>query len=304
LSQILAGLHDKDINIALHYQALGNKPHAPTPGDPNGDGRVAAGRTSGRTSEDLDVRVPSMRELADGKAAYAAQTLGLLAKNSSDAAKEHKGLKEQLHDAEKRLARFSKAADDAHDALQKLKDDKDNLESSIVGSLEHDPFGGSLQDFETQTSADTNDAQAVLAALQQLVANGLDPHSQLFQRLAASGNVALIQQFAALSRSQLAAETAAFNSGQGALNAAGQFAGNAAFNDSITAQRKVTEHLDETVRHLTHTVNQLQHAVDHMGDKVKQGAHDGSKSGSEEGTRRGNDERTRYTGALTRTGAR
>jgi hypothetical protein len=32
LKQILDGLHNKDINVALHYQTIGNKPHAPTPG--------------------------------------------------------------------------------------------------------------------------------------------------------------------------------------------------------------------------------------------------------------------------------
>jgi hypothetical protein len=34
LSQILDSLHSKDIYIALHYQTIGNKPHAPSPGRP------------------------------------------------------------------------------------------------------------------------------------------------------------------------------------------------------------------------------------------------------------------------------
>jgi hypothetical protein len=39
LRAILDSLHSKDINIALHYQTIGNKPHAPIPGgQPSADG--------------------------------------------------------------------------------------------------------------------------------------------------------------------------------------------------------------------------------------------------------------------------
>jgi TP901 family phage tail tape measure protein len=296
LKGILDSLHSKDINIALHYQTIGNKPHAPIPGDPNG--RIAA--------RGLTTRTPSLRELDGTKVAYANQALGLLTKNSDDAAKGAKGLKEQLHEVEHHLAKVSKAADDAHAALDSLRSQKADLSSSVSGSLAHDAFGGDLSTFNAQTQADTADAQAVLAALKTLVSNGLDPHSDLFKRLAASGNVALIQEFAALTRAQLAGEAASFAAGQSALTAVGQFAGGAAFNDLISKQAKVTDHLDDTVHHLSQQVHHLEQAIKDLPKHVKQASKEGSKEGtregSEAGARAGMDERDRRLGSYVRTG--
>lgn len=274
LKEILAQIKSKDINIAVHYLGIQNKPH---PGTDTGDA------SSGRTSGGLNLRTPSTQELNGTKEAYAAQALGLLAKNSDDAAKGAKGLKEKLHDAEQKLNKFTRKADEAADALQSLRDQRSDLVSSVSGSLSNDPFGGNLAEFNTVTNADTAAAQAVLAALQTLVANGLDPHSDLFKRLAASGNVKLIQEFAALSASSLAAEAASFAAGQGAFAAVGQFAGDAAFNDLIAAQAKVTNKLDNTVDRLAERVHGLEKAIDAMAEKVKKGSHDGSESGSEAG---------------------
>jgi methyl-accepting chemotaxis protein len=296
LKQILDSLHSKNIDIALNYQTFGNKPHAPTPGTTG----------SPRTSAGLTVITPRTSDLSAESNNYALRALQGLAKSSDDASHSAKGLKAQLAEAEQHLKRMTRAADDAHKAFDSLKSQKSDLESGVVGSLSHDAFRGGLSDFEAQTAADTADAQAVLAALQTLVANGLDPHSDLFKRLSASGNVSLIQEFAALTRDQLAGEAASFAAGQTALTATGQFAGNAAFNDLVKAQAKVTNHLDDTVHQLAQQVNHLEHAIDQMAEKVKQAAHDGTKSGSHEGSESGSraaaDERRRRTAAAVRTG--
>jgi hypothetical protein len=304
LKGILDALHSKDINIALHYQTIGNRPHAPVPGDPNSTRTSASGLTT---------RTPSLAELDGTKASYANQVLGLLTKTSSDTAEAFhevaivaKGLKAQLADAEKHLAKMTKAADAAHAALDSLRSERADLASGVSGSLSHDLFGGGLGDFNAQAQADTADAQAVLAALKTLVANGLDPHSDLFKRLAASGNVSLIQEFASLTRDQLAGEAATFAASQSALSAVGQFAGDAAFNDLIKAQSKVTNHLDDTVHHLAQQVHHLEQAVKnlpkHVKDGAKEGAKDGTREGSEAGTRAGMDERDRRLGSYVRTG--
>ena len=276
LKEVLAQIKSKKIEIALHYQTIGNKPHPQTPGgdpggeDPDPDDRHSRSRglnvvptTTGKLSKDAE-----------------AKSLLYLKQQSGDAGKAAKGLKERLQEAEQKLTRFSRKADDAAAALESLKSQRDELASSVSGSLSRDLFGGTLGEFQTENAAQTADAQAVLAALQTLVANGLDPHSDLFKRLAASGNVALIGEFAALTKDQLAGEAAQFAAGQGALAAVGSFAGESAFGDLIAAQAKVTANLDGTVQRLAQNVNHLEKAIDKMGDKVKNGAHDGAESGT------------------------
>jgi phage shock protein A len=302
-------LHDKTVTIRTNQIGGGSVTSS-------AGGHSTPERRTPRLSErGLSVRTPSMRELDGSKAAYADQVLGLLAKNSDDAAKGAKGLKEQLAEAEKHLKKMTRAADAAHAALDSLRSQKADLAAGVTGSLAHDPFKGGLSDFNTQIAADTADAQAVLAALQTLVSNGLDPHSDLFKRLAASGNVGLIQEFAALTRDQLAGEAASFIAGQSALAAPGAFAGGAAFNDVIKAQEKTTNHLDDTVHHLAQQVNQLQHAIDHLGDNVERGVarsarwvaaavEHGARNGTEKGTRAGFEEKRRRLAAMVRTGGR
>jgi TP901 family phage tail tape measure protein len=301
----LDALRDKTINIytVRHMQGLAHAADAADARNP----RTGVGGVP--TSLPITQRGSATDGLVAQNGAKAAYALGLVAKGGDDAAHGAKALKERLHDVEKRLERVSKAADAAHDALQGLRDQKAGLASSVTGSLEHDAFSGDLSMFETQTAADTNDATAVLSALRQLVTNGLDPHSALFKRLAASGNVMLIQQFAALTRAQLGAEAAAYAAGQGALGQVGQFAGSAAFDDLIRKQDKTTNHLDHTVHHLAHQVNQLEKAIKDLPRHVRDGAKDGTQDvgekvrrGAEDGTRAGNDERTRSLASFVRTG--
>ena len=133
--------------------------------------------------------------------------------------------------------------------------------------MTHNPFGGSVSDFAAQVGAGTADAQAMLAALSSLVQNGIDPKSAFFQQLASSGNVALVQQFAALTRGELANYAASFAAQQSAATAVGQFVGNSAFNDAIKAQVQVPQNLDSTVHHLAQEVKHLQSVLDHMDNK-------------------------------------
>ncbi len=159
-------------------------------------------------------RIPSY---ADGGSIYGTYTsrrdadagpVWLLADAADAAGRGLKGLKSQLDKHEKALDRETSA-------LESLTSQRDTLSSSATSSLLHDPFGNGLVGFHAQNAADAADAHAMLAALQTLVRNGLDPKGALFQRLAASGDVTTAQQLAALTSAQLFAEQALFNQAQG-----------------------------------------------------------------------------------------
>jgi len=331
LKEILDQLHSKSITVALNYQRGENKrPDIPTPGEVAPDPtriaaspRIDAGSSSltGRLrAAGLDTISPRTGDLNAQASAKAALALGLLAQESAKAATSNSDwqvsvalLKDQLRGAQRELKRMTNSAQDAHNALDSLVTQRAGLASSVSAALSHDPFGGSLETFQNQTDADTADAQAVLAAMQKLVENGLDPHSALFQRLVASGNVSLIEQFAALSRQQLANEANRYAVGQSALNAAGSFAGDRAFNDLIAAAAQNAANLDGTVSRLDRQVNKLEKVLDRMDDKIEQGlkkgsewvaaaTERGSRRGSEDGTRVGNADRDRRTAAFVRSG--
>jgi TP901 family phage tail tape measure protein len=297
LKDILDGLHSKRIDIALHYQTIGNR--GPTGGAPLPGGQTprVASRSLGRSSAGdalsdagITTLAPRLGDLSADAEAKSAFALSLLAKTAGDAAGGTHALRAHLHDLEKRLDRTGKAADRAHDALDSLKDQRAGLASSVTGALTHNPFGGSLSDFAAQVGADTADAQAMLAALTTLVQNGVDPKSAFFQQLASSGNVSLVQQFAALTRGELANYAASFAAGQSALSAVGEFVGNQAFNDAIRAQVKVTQNLDGTVHHLAQEVKHLQQVLDAMSHPNRGGRDNGGTHNS--------------TRAMTRTGSR
>jgi hypothetical protein len=230
--------------------------------------------------------------------------LGNVGAAANGAASGLKGLKSSLDKAEKALDREKSK-------LEELTSRRDSLVGSATSSLLHNPFGSvptnpdgspsvsALDFFNAQTMADAADAQAMLAALRTLVHNGLDPKGALFQQLAASGNIALAQQMAALTSEQLFAEQANFNSAQGAAGAVGQFAGTQAFGPLIGETRDAVKEFRDEVRHLRRELNQFSKKA---GENVKDGAHSGAYSGTHAGTTDANEGRKRNLRQMARTG--
>lgn len=227
---------------------------------------------------------------------HAEQGIQLFVAGAWSAGKALKAMNAALDKSEKALGRQKSKLDE-------LTSRRDSLSSSTTGALLHDPFGHGLAGFEAQNAADAADSAAMLAALQQLVRNGLDPKGALFQALAASGDVNTAQQMAALTSSQLFAEQASFNQTHTLAGQVGQFVGQAAFGDLVKAQTKVTDHLDNVVHHLHQAVKELTAEVKHMGKNVKDGAQEGSAAGAEAGTKAGNNGRNSRIAAASATGS-
>lgn len=80
--------------------------------------------------------------------------------------------------------------------------------STVAAAYVQDPFSGSLGGFNSQILRESKQLAGAQADLATLKKNGLN--GGLFKDLAASGNSALIHQFAGLSKSQLTAEEAAY----------------------------------------------------------------------------------------------
>ena len=219
-----------------------------------------------------------------------ADQMWVLADAAAGAGRGLKGLKSSLEKSEKALDR-------ERSKLESLTSARDSLSSVSSSSLLHDPFGNGLAGLHAQVEADSNDARAMLTALQTLVRNGLDPKGALFQALAASGDVNTAQQMAALSSQQLFAEQQAFTDRGALTGQVGQFAGTQAFGTAIAAQTKAVEEFRAEVRNLHQTIHKLEAAVE-------RGAHKGTKAGAHEGTQAGFVQRGHRAAAEAATGSR
>ncbi|KAA1422505.1 hypothetical protein FE697_015335 [Mumia zhuanghuii] len=177
-----------------------------------------------------------------------------------------------------RLDRNAKALDKNRERLERVTSARADLIGDVRGNLTHDPFGGGLSDFRTQTDADRNDATAFRRALATARGKGLD--GTLFRDLAAKGNLALVQEFAGLSRGQIEREEVRYRGAQSAINSAATFAGNATYGKEIARLNRTQDRLEKSITRLDKKVDQLPRAV-------KQGSKEGSKEGAEAGTRDG-----------------
>lgn len=200
--------------------------------------------------------------------------LGWLGKTARDAGDGLKGLKHRLEESQKAL-----------EAEKRTRDDARSYRSTVAGSVSSDLFGNGLAGFDLAVEANTNDNNSLAKALLQARKKGLD--GPLFDVLAASGDLATIQQFAGLSRAGITSRENSYRASMTAGGRAGDIAVQAKFGQSI-------DQMDGTIRDLNRTVNRLEHQVAQMGKHVKDGARDG--------TREGNSDRNRSTSNRTRTG--
>lgn len=202
-----------------------------------------------------------------------------------DAAAGLKGLKALLEETRTQLEK-------ERDARKSLIEASKAFAAQVGGAYATaDPFAGSLADFDLANQANTNDTLAAQAALAAAAANGLN--GPLYQALAASGNLALLQQFAGLSAAEIAQREQQYGMSQQVQSAFGNQAAQREFGAAIRDSNKAVRELRNEVRHLAR-------AVDQMPDKVK----DGAREGSHEGTKAGTEGKARLAQATRRTQGR
>lgn len=184
------------------------------------------------------------------------------------------------------LEQASNAVDKEKTALENLTSARDSFASTVGGAYSGaDLFSGSLSDFDSGVSANINDTNAAKAALAQAAKNGLN--GPLYQALAASGNLTLLQEFAGLSASQIADREHQFATQSAAQTGLGSQAANHEFAQAIKDQTKELREAQRERKQLAEQVKQL-------GKKVEEGA--------EKGTRAGMNDRDRRTASRVRTG--
>jgi hypothetical protein len=268
-------------------------------------------RTSGDTATDGSDAANASADDAEEKKAKKVRHATIFA--AEDLAHVFTHLSDKGSHFEQILNRLDKAVDKVKDSYEKEKskleemiskrDDllsqRSSLSGSVASAYQKDPFGNGLAGFDAQVEADTNDLDAMAAALATLVGNGLDPKSALYQRLAASADVNAAQQFAQLSAGDLAVRAQrldALSTRAGALGdtVAGPMFDEAIANASkeIREQTKETRELRKEMRGLKDAVRDMkEHMPKEIGDAVFAGAHAGSEQGTEKGTKKGNGNR-------------
>lgn len=144
-------------------------------------------------------------------------------------------------------------------ALKALQTSAANAKSAAAGSFQHNPFGGSLTELITQLSADKNDATSMNAALKIAKSKGLS--GDFAAQLAGSGNLALAQQLAGGSRSQIAMVQALFGSRNQADTALGNTAASF-YAAQIAKDQKELRALTAELARLNRAAEQLPGAVE------------------------------------------
>lgn len=193
---------------------------------------------------------------------------------SDQVAKGLKGLKARLDDAQKAL----KAE---QDQLQKMKDFRSTVSTSLAAPL----FGNGQAGFELAATANRNDNRQAREALAKARRKGLD--GPLYAALAASGDLAAITQFGNSSRGRIRKDELLYASSVRSGTRLGDLAVQQRFGESIDHQASVIHDLQREIHHLNAELK-------HLGRHVEKGAHDG--------TRKGQTDKSRHTSNMTRTG--
>lgn len=155
-------------------------------------------------------------------------------------------------------------------ALEKEQRQRQNMlafKGEVSGSLSGELTGNGLAGLDAGLSANKNDARAALAALKKAKAKGLD--GPLFDLIAASGDLSLIEQFAALSRSEIRQRERQYGATRAAENALGGYATTERFGESLAANKRDIERLEKAVERGT-----------------RRGSREGSARAGREGNRR------------------
>lgn len=203
----------------------------------------------------------------------------LLNDAAAGAAQGLKGLKKRLEEAERQLEKEK-------NQRKALIEARDAFAGAVGGAYSaSDPFEGNLASFDTALAANTNDTRAAEAALSAASANGLN--GPLYQALAQSGNLSLLQEFAGLSAADISVREQQFASQSSAQAGLGAGAANQEFAKAIREQNKELREAQRERKKLANKLEALEKSVER---------------GSERGTRAGMNDRDRWTASRVRTG--
>ncbi|WP_310962154.1 hypothetical protein [Nocardioides terrisoli] len=181
-------------------------------------------------------------------------------------------LGKSFDDLRRHAVKNSKAYDDisakfdlVSSRLQAARQTQSQARSTAAGSFAHDLFSGSLADFRTQAEADRNDAKRMRAAIRAAKGKGLS--GALGAQLTGSGNLALAQQFAHESRSQIASLESLFGQRSKADNRLGAVA--ASFSDPLIKELRHQREADRD------EMRRLRKVLEHLEERVQEGARKG-----------------------------
>lgn len=170
----------------------------------------------------------------------------------------------------RRAIALSRQYEKSQATLEALRGRAADVRGAARSAFDNDPFGGSLADFRMQVDADRNDARATTAALRKAGRRGLN--GPLAEFLAGSGNRALAEQFAGLSRAEIAREERRFAQRTAAQNALGSAAVDVSgLSASIERQVRSQDRLNKRLNNLEQRIE----------NAVRKGAREGT-----DGTRR------------------
>ncbi|HEY1154886.1 MAG TPA: hypothetical protein VGE95_01115, partial [Arthrobacter sp.] len=150
-----------------------------------------------------------------------------------------KGLESRESKLKDKLAAITAKIGATKDAMKGVVD-------TVSGNFMGDAFGGDLTAFDTVLSQNTADASAFNTALQAAVKHGLS--GDLLQGLSQSGNLALAQQFAAMSSKDIAAREKAYQARTAAAQGVGQFAANQLYGQQLKAQLSTQQGIRNDLR--------------------------------------------------------
>lgn len=168
----------------------------------------------------------------------------------------------------KRAISLSRQYEKSQATLERLRGRAADVRSAARGAFDNDPFGGSLSDFRTQLDADRNDTSATTRALRKAGRRGLS--GPLAAALAGSGNRALAEQFAGLSRAEIAREERRFAQRTSAQSALGSAAVDVSgLSASIDRQVRTSDRL---IKRMDNLERRIENAVERGAQKGTNGA--------------------------------
>lgn len=136
----------------------------------------------------------------------------------------------------------------ARSAKSKLTGKRAELAGAVSEAFVSDPFGGTLGGFDSQLRFESKRLRGTNADIKTLQARGLN--GPLLQGLVRSGNAALIDQFAHLSKSEIAARERTFAERNRLDKVVGQTAAVAAFPGNVKSLEHQIEKLTKELHHL------------------------------------------------------
>lgn len=183
---------------------------------------------------------------------------------------------EQLMKLNRGYRAHSEALDELEKAQRSYRDD-------IASTYRNDVFGNGLAGLKVGLEADTNDADAMTAALKKAAAKGLD--GDLADALAASGDLNTAQQLAGLSRAEIARYERLYKERQDATQQLGSYAAAQMYGDDIRRHQQWLARNERATERLIDVLNGLPRRI-------------------ENGARQGNGDRNTGTRLRVRAGVR